>query len=137
MLDQRDLAILHARLAKTPGERQRMRKFLERVGDAHYGLGWRSYDYAGHIIVGHHGGVAGYRSLIMFDPQLKSGIVAMWNSNVSKPSGMEFEVMDMLYGLEFRDWMELDRKPARAVPTVPIAPPESLAPDGAARAGRR
>ena len=45
-----------------------MRKFLERLGDAYYGYGWRSYDYAGHRIVGHRGGVNGYRSLILFDP---------------------------------------------------------------------
>ena len=52
----------------------------------------------------------GYRSLILFDPKLKSGVVAMWNSNTSQPGGLEFEVMDMLYGLEFRDWMELDKR---------------------------
>ncbi|GAA4027359.1 serine hydrolase domain-containing protein [Sphingomonas rosea] len=109
VLDQRVLDTVHSRLVKTPGERGRMRKFLERLGDAWYGLGWRSYDYAGHQIVGHRGGVAGYRSLILFDPKLKSGVVALWNSNTSQPGGLEFEVMDMLYGLEFRDWMELDK----------------------------
>jgi beta-lactamase class C len=109
------LDTIHAPLVKTPGERQRLRKFLERVGDAWYGLGWRSYDYAGHRIVGHRGGVAGYRSLILFDPALKSGVVALWNSNTSQPGGLEFEIMDMLYGLEFRDWMELD-KPRGATP---------------------
>ena len=85
-----------------------MRKFLERVSAPHYGYGWRSYDYAGHRVVGHHGGLNGYRSLILFDPKLKSGVVAMWNSNSSQPKGLEFEVMDMVYGLPFRDWMELD-----------------------------
>jgi beta-lactamase class C len=34
--------------------------------------------------------------------------VALWNSNTSQPGGLEFEVMDMLYGLPFRDWMELN-----------------------------
>ncbi|GAA4012089.1 serine hydrolase domain-containing protein [Sphingomonas swuensis] len=113
------LETIHAPLVKTPGERGRLRKFLERLGDAWYGLGWRSYDYAGHRIVGHRGGVAGYRSLILFDPKLKSGVVALWNSNTSQPGGLEFEVMDMLYGLEFRDWMELDKKGAPA--TEPLA----------------
>ena len=36
-------------------------------------------------------------------------MVALWNSNTSQPGGLEFEVMDMLYGLDFRDWMELDK----------------------------
>jgi beta-lactamase class C len=103
------LDTIHQGRVKTPGERGRMRKFLERLGEAQYGYGWRSYEYAGHHIVGHRGGVDGYRSLILFDPQMKSGVVALWNSNTSQPGGLEFEVMDMLYGLEFRDWMELDK----------------------------
>jgi beta-lactamase class C len=103
------LDTIHQGRVKTPGERGRLRKFLERLGEAQYGYGWRSYDYAGHRIIGHRGGVDGYRSLILFDPQLKSGVVALWNSNTSQPGGLEFEVMDMLYGLEFRDWMELDK----------------------------
>jgi beta-lactamase class C len=115
VLSPKLLETVHAPLVKTPGERQRLRKFLERVGDAYYGLGWRSYDYAGNRIVGHRGGVNGYRSLILFDPKLKSGVVALWNSNTSQAGGLEFEVMDMLYGLEFRDWMELDKR-SRAAP---------------------
>ena len=121
------LDTIHAPLVKTPGERGRLRKFLERLGDAWYGLGWRSYDYAGHRIVGHRGGVAGYRSLILFDPQLKSGVVALWNSNTSQPGGLEFEVMDMLYGLEFRDWMELDK---RGAPKAEPEPAEEIAATG-------
>jgi beta-lactamase class C len=109
VLSPRLLDTVHAPLVKTPGERVRLRKFLERIGEASYGLGWRSYDYAGRRIVGHRGGVNGYRALILFDPQLKSGVVALWNSNTSQPGGLEFEVMDMLHGLPFRDWMELDK----------------------------
>ncbi len=101
------LRTIQAPLVKTPSERRRMRKFLERVSDPHYGYGWRSYDYAGHRIVGHHGGVSGYRALILFDPERKSGVVALWNSNTSQPTGLEFEVMDMIYGLPFRDWLEI------------------------------
>ncbi len=108
------LDTIHQGRVKTPGERGRMRKFLERLGEAQYGYGWRSYDYAGHHIIGHRGGVNGYRSLILFDPELKSGVVALWNSNTSQPGGLEFEVMDMLYGLDFRDWMELDKSGPRA-----------------------
>lgn len=110
VLSPRLLETIHAPIVKTPGERRRMRKFLERIDDPYYGYGWRTYDYAGHRIVGHHGGVAGYRSLIMFDPRKKSGVVALWNSNTSQPAGIEIEVMDMIYGLPFRDWLELDGK---------------------------
>jgi beta-lactamase class C len=107
VLNPRLLKTIHAPLVETPGERGRLRNFLERLGTAWYGYGWRSYDYAGHRIVGHRGGINGYRSLILFDPAKKSGVVALWNSNTSQPGGLEFEVMDMLYHLPFRDWMKL------------------------------
>jgi beta-lactamase class C len=109
VLDARVLDTIHAPYVVTPSERGRLRKFLERLGTAWYGFGWRSYDYAGHRIIGHRGGIAGYRSLILFDPEKKSGVVALWNSNTNQPGGLEFEVMDMLYHLPFRDWLELDK----------------------------
>ena len=115
VLDARVLDTVHARYVKTPTERARLRKFLERVGGAWYGYGFRSYDYAGHRIIGHRGGISGYRSLILFDPQKKSGVVALWNSDTWKPGGLEFEVMDMIYHLPFRDWMELNSTPAQSI----------------------
>jgi beta-lactamase class C len=107
VLDRKVLDTVHAPYVVTPTERGRMRKFLERLGTAWYGYGWRSYDYAGHRIIGHRGGIKGYRSLILFDPQKKSGVVALWNSDTWQPGGLEFEVMDMIYHLPFRDWLEL------------------------------
>ena len=115
-------------LIATPGERRRMRNFTERLGGTSYGLGWRIYEYAGRRIIAHRGGVTGYRAVIMFDPVKKSGVVALWNSSTSKPSGLEFEVMDMIYQLPFRDWMKLDAAPAPA-PAPAAAPVE--APDQA------
>ncbi|WP_294173159.1 serine hydrolase [uncultured Sphingomonas sp.] len=135
------LQTIHAPVVKTPGERGRLRKFLERVGDAYYGLGWRQYDYAGHPIIGHRGGVSGYRSLMLFDPQRKSGVVALWNSSTSQPGGLEFEVMDMLYHLPFRDWMELDKVPGQpaVTPQAPEEPEatEAIAAEGSAGGGVR
>src|SRR5438309_3450835 len=62
VLDGRVLDTIHAPYVVTPGERGRLRKFLERVGTAWYGYGWRSYDYAGHCIIGQRGGICGFRS---------------------------------------------------------------------------
>ena len=135
VLDGRLLATIHAPYVKTPGERGRLRKFLERLGTAWYGYGWRSYDYAGHRIVGHRGGINGYRSLILFDPAKKSGVVALWNSSTSQPGGLEFEVMDMIYHLPFRDWMELDQA-GGAEPAVETEPDMGSG-DGAAGRRRR
>jgi beta-lactamase class C len=109
VLSPKVLASLHARLVKTPNERGRLHMPAgEPLENAWYGLGWRSYDYAGHAIVGHRGGVDGYRSLILFDPQKKSGVVALWNSNTNQPGGLEFEVMDQIYHLPFHDWLKIE-----------------------------
>ncbi|HEX8643677.1 MAG TPA: serine hydrolase domain-containing protein [Allosphingosinicella sp.] len=110
----------------TPGENRRKRKYAERIAGSAYGLGWRSYDYAGHRVVGHHGGVRGYRSLILFDPERRSGVVALWNSSASQPNGLEFEVMDMLYSLPFRDWMQLDSAPVGTAPAAGELPDNAL-----------
>jgi beta-lactamase class C len=107
--------------AATPGELGRMRKFRERIRAASYGLGWRIYDYAGHRVVAHRGGVRGYRALIMFDPEKKSGVVALWNSSTNQPGGIEFEVMDMVYRLPPRDWLALDQPPPGAEPELEAA----------------
>ena len=50
----------------------------------------------------------GYRSLILFDPERDSGVVALWNSNARQPVGLQFEVMDMIYDLPAQDWLQLD-----------------------------
>jgi beta-lactamase class C len=115
VLDPKLLDTIHAPYVVTPGERGRLRKFLERVGTAWYGYGFRSYDYAGHRIIGHRGGIKGYRSFILFDPAKKSGVVALWNSDTWQPGGLEFEVMDMLYHLPFRDWLELNSNPTQSI----------------------
>ena len=94
--------------APTPRENARRRKYRERIGGSAYGLGWRLFDYAGRRVVGHHGGVRGYRSLILFDPVRRAGVVALWNSATSRPNALEYEVMDMVYRLPFRDWLEID-----------------------------
>ena len=122
VLDSRVLDTIHAPYVVTPTERARMRKFLERLGTAWYGYGWRSYDYAGHRIIGHRGGIRGYRSLILFDPQKKSGVVALWNSDTWQPGGLEFEVMDMLYHLPFRDWMELNKNAEQSIAAADSEP---------------
>jgi len=125
VLDSRVLDTIHAPYVVTPTERGRLRKFLERLGTAWYGYGWRSYDYAGHRIIGHRGGIRGYRSLILFDPVKKSGVVALWNSDTWQPGGLEFEVVSMLYRLPFRDWLEL-KKTARE----PVAENEGTSDSG-------
>ena len=126
VLSPRVLASVQTPRAYTPGELSRKRKFRERLARADYGLGWRIYDYAGNTAVGHHGGVTGYRSLVMFDPERKAGVVALWNGSSNQPGGLEFEVMDMVYRLPQRDWLRIDdgkTTPASAERTLPNAEP--------------
>ncbi|MCW8109086.1 beta-lactamase family protein [Alteromonas ponticola] len=48
--------------------------------DAHYGLGWRVYNFRGHRIVYHGGWVKGYRADVAFAPDFKSGYVMLMNA---------------------------------------------------------
>lgn len=105
-----ELAILHVPRVPTPphGRRGAMDRALQH---ASYGLGWRTYDYAGHQLVGHRGSVDGYGALILFDPALRSGIVMLWNSNHSRAASLQLEFFDQLYGLPATDWLALSVPP--------------------------
>ncbi|MFT6407322.1 MAG: beta-lactamase class C [Arenicella sp.] len=70
---------LHTAQVRTPGELRRTRH-MGRVDDAHYGLGWRLYEYAGHTVVNHSGSVEGYAAQIAFLPGRNVGIVLLTNS---------------------------------------------------------
>jgi beta-lactamase class C len=76
-----------------------------------YGLGIRSFTYKGHRLLGHSGGVSGYRATMMFDPAARTGIVMLWNSDANLPFRFQAEFMDRAYGLPFTDWLELEDPP--------------------------
>lgn len=115
VLPAAELATLHRARVKTPphGPRGPMDRALM---DASYGLGWRSYTYAGHALVGHRGAVDGYGSLILFDPERKAGIVMLWNSNYSGAARLQLEFFDLLYGLPPTDWLALKAPDAPSEP---------------------
>ena len=87
----------------------RQRELDQVLKEASYGLGWRIWHYQGRRVIGHRGAVDGYRSLIIFDPLLKAGVGMLWNSTAVEPTGMQLEVLDMLYNQPAKDWMELDK----------------------------
>nr|WP_070960116.1 serine hydrolase domain-containing protein [Hyphomonas sp. Mor2] len=108
------LTELHTPRVYTRREQSSMsRRYGGHLRDARYALGWRVYKYGqpGYRVVGHRGAVDGYRSLVLFDPERNAGVVALWNSNSRKPVGVQFEVMDMVYGLPAKDWLQLDTAP--------------------------
>lgn len=106
VLSPRALEAMHRARVTTPphGRRGAMDRAL---ANASYGLGWRSFTYAGHALVGHRGSVDGYGSLVLFDPAQQSGIVMLWNSTRAQPARLQLEFFDMLYGRPPTDWLEL------------------------------
>ena len=102
------LAAMQAAIVRTPREQRFLNRHFHALQKSHYGLGLRVYDYEGHKVVGHRGGVEGYRALILFDPEKQAGIALMWNSPHSRPIGLQLEFLDQLYGLPKRDWLRLD-----------------------------
>jgi beta-lactamase class C len=76
------LAILqniHTPRVRTPGELPRYH-WNGRVRNAYYGMGWRIFDYAGHTMITHSGGIEGYLTQLAFIPDLKIGMVVLMNS---------------------------------------------------------
>lgn len=88
------------------------------ITDSQYGLGWRSFTYAGHRLVGHSGAVDGYRATMIFEPATKTGVVAMWNSNWGIPFRIPFAVLDSYHKRADSNWFELS-----AVPLPPTDTP--------------
>jgi beta-lactamase class C len=99
------LDTIHQARVGTP---RRGTAFARAMGPSQYALGWRDYNYAGRWLVGHQGAVMGYRATILFDPQAKSGVAVLWNSQTGRPSGVQLEVLEMLYGQPRNDWLKLD-----------------------------
>jgi beta-lactamase class C len=73
------LSMLHKPRVETPGQKHRIRNFLT-VKSAHYGLGWRIYDFEGETVISHTGSVDGYATQIAFLPDRKAGVVLLCNS---------------------------------------------------------
>lgn len=99
-----------------------------------YGQGWRSHIYDGHWLVGHGGAVNGYRAVMWFDPETRSGIVMLWNSETTRPFRLPYEFFDQLYSRTFTDWTEIDsdkrlQAPLIVQPTSPQADGAQIAAD--------
>ncbi len=93
----------------TPGERHRyrVRWRQERVTKAQYGLGWRIYDYAGHEMIYHRGGLQGYRAEVAYLPDKQIGIVTLWNSGPQVSDTMIPTLFDAYLGLPQKNWVQL------------------------------
>ncbi|WP_460453992.1 serine hydrolase domain-containing protein [Arenimonas aestuarii] len=105
VLPEELLAEIRSPQVETPGEIRGSGWRRERLREAHYALGWRIYDYAGHTLVYHAGAVQGYRAITGFLPEQDIGVVILWNSESAMPSGLFPSTIDRALGLHGRDWM--------------------------------
>lgn len=113
VMDSALLDTVHAPLVATPGELGGSAWRRERLRDAHYALGWRIYDYAGHTLVYHGGAVQGYRAVMGLLPERGFGMVVLWNSESGVPGGLLATALDQVLKLPQRDWVQLDRPSPR------------------------
>lgn len=79
VISHKTLNLLHTPVVATKAELRRNRS-IRRLNDAHYGLGWRIYKYAGQKVINHSGSVEGYIAQIAFLPEHDVGIVSLSNS---------------------------------------------------------
>lgn len=103
------LASVQAPLVETPRETRSSPWRRERLNSAHYGLGWRVFDYQGHTMVFHGGAVQGYRGLIALLPEHDFGVVILWNCESAAPGGLLPTFLDRFLGLPEKDWLQLQR----------------------------
>ena len=110
------LQTVHAPQVATPYEAKTSPWRRERVREAHYAMGWRVFDYAGHRVVFHAGAVQGYRAMLALLPDHDVGIAVLWNCEAAVPSGLLPTFLDRYLGLPPRDWLELSayRRPTLA-----------------------
>ena len=57
------------------------RKYWKDLGDLHYGLGWRIFNYRGNKIIYHGGYINGYRAEVALYPEEGIGIAVLMNSS--------------------------------------------------------
>ncbi len=81
-------------------------KLRKSLVNPEYGLGWRSFSYTGHRLVSHSGGVNGYRAMMVFDPEARTGVVALWNTSWGGPFRIPFAVLDSYYKRKGSVWLD-------------------------------
>lgn len=74
-------AILNSREKRVRTTRDlRRRSWRPFLNDAHYGLGWRVYEFMNHELVYHGGWVQGFRAEIAYSPDYEIGLVVLMNA---------------------------------------------------------
>lgn len=98
---------LHAPVVRTPDQLSGSPWRRTRLRNAHYGTGWRVFDYDGEPLVYHAGAVQGYRGMIGLLPRRDVAIVVLWNSESALPSGLMPTFIDRVLGKPDGRWVDL------------------------------
>ena len=98
----------HKKRIQTPSESSRQRALRTPVTGTWYGLGWRTYTYAGHELITHSGGVEGYLTQIAWLPKERAGIVVLANSRGSRGGKIVPAWLDYELGLPKTDWFRME-----------------------------
>ena len=122
------LATLHAPLIDTPSEMGGSAWRRQRLNAAGYALGWRVYDYVGHRLVFHGGAVQGYRGAMALLPERDIGVVVLWNSTSSAPSGLLPTILDRAIGVTPQRWLDIEIEPQLGADNVYAGKPVSPLP---------
>lgn len=108
VLPQAVLDEIHAKVVASPAETRRQGPLRARIARTHYARGWRIYDYAGHMVINHSGGVEGYGAQIAWLPETSTGIVVLANSRAKRVFRIVPTFLDIELGLAPVDWLELE-----------------------------
>ncbi len=79
----------------------RRRFWRDYLTDAHYGYGWRIYQFQGHSIIYHSGWVAGFRADIGYSPDLDIGFAMVINAEsntINKISSQFWSQAESVFG---------------------------------------
>ena len=78
------------------------------IKNVHYGLGWRTFDYAGQAGFVQHGGyVKGMRSEMVFNRRLQTGLVFLTNSEPRELGDLIFDFLDLYQENEIQNSLAL------------------------------
>lgn len=103
------LDTIHQPRVRTPDQLRGSLWRRERLRDAHYAIGWRVMDYAGHPLLYHAGAVQGFRAIMGILPESDIGVVIVWNSESGAPSGLFPTLLDKVLQLPAKDWLEFEK----------------------------
>lgn len=73
------------------------RSWRKHLDSAHYGLGWRVYDFEGHKLNYHGGWVQGYRADVAFAPEQQVGYAMLMNAESNLINGFTADFWDSYF----------------------------------------